>query len=245
MDKRYVITGRVQRIEFSDQTFDAYVRAEPKGAAAAPIFQVRSEYRFPLAEIEKQLLDQDVSIYGWPARTNIRNMNLDMWTIYSNCAATCAMYGVDFFRIGDGTKVTPAGPTLTVARGSPTHPPVVQLSPLDAVSANAAVLTGKVLEAKSYERGFEFVVEEITRKPMSRVGQPRPGTIWTVYFIPVAPGIMPTGDTGRRWIGRTVTFSEAGPVRVRVIQNGPSSNAPIKDCESDCKLASSDILAFD
>ena len=240
MNQSYTISGRVQRVEFSDRTFDAYVLTEARGPAPASLYQVRSEYRFPRADVEKQLLDQNVSVTGWPARANIRNMNLDVWSIYSNCAATCAMYGATF-TLGDGTRVTPAGAELAVPPLYPPRPP-----PGFANNSNGVVLVGKVTAARGSGEGIELVVEEISRKPTEVVGASRPGTIWTVYVRPAAPGMWPIGDTGRRWIGHTGTFS--GRTSMRITQPGPGPvviMSMMKDCEKDCELSTSDAMSFD
>ena len=53
--QHYSIAGRVQRIEFSEHVFDAYVLADPTGPAPGRLFQVRSEYRFSREEIARRL----------------------------------------------------------------------------------------------------------------------------------------------------------------------------------------------
>jgi hypothetical protein len=230
--RQYVIEGRVQRIAFSDHVFDAYVLTEPTGPVPGRLFQVRSEYRFPPAEIEKQLLNQVVAVKGWPARKNI-SMDLDTWSIYSNCEATCAMYGADFMR-DDRVRITPAGDQLTppVSSGS------LFLQPSGWALDNNLVLTGKVKEVDGYGAGIKLVVEEISRAPTPSAGS-RPGTVWSVYFTPETPGALPMAATvrARRWVGRTLTFSGI-PVE-------SSSGRIAQECEKDCQLQTSDAMAFD
>ena len=250
MNRTYAIQGKVERIEFSDRTFDAYVLTAAKGPVPASLYQVRSEYRFPRADIEKELLGQDVRIAGWPARSNIKNMNLDVWTIDSNCAATCAMYGMDFMRSGDVTRITPDGAALTFPVRSRGLPPGPIVMPPD--SNEVLILTGKVTAARPYGLGFELVVEEISRGPVSRAGKTRPGTVWTVLVLPPASDVSLTGNatmnSGSAWIGRTATFTRTNP-RSQVI-GAPGAPPRIipdgsEDCERNCSLMTTNIMTFD
>jgi beta-lactamase regulating signal transducer with metallopeptidase domain len=269
MNQRYAVQGRVQRIEFSDHVFDAYVLTQAMGPIPPSLFQVRSEYRIPRADLEKQLLDKDVQVSGWPARANFRNVDLSVWTIYSNCAATCAMYGTDFIRVDpapDGrpavsTKVMPVGESLAlesmaVFRRQSNIPPVFGRPMAAAVRWSSAggepafvnsrlVLLGKVTKAESYGTGVKLTVEEISRKSAPLVGM-GPGAVWTVYLTPPAPDILPIGlNGGGRWVGHTVTFS--GTAWTKVVQSAPASlvTNSLEDCERECDLFTSDAQAFD
>lgn len=93
--------GKVQRLEFGERSFDVYVETEGWGGNPDWLYQVRSEYRHPRAEIERLLLNQTVSVAGWLSR-------LPPDSLY---ASPTGVYGTEF-QLVDGRKIWPAGDRL-------------------------------------------------------------------------------------------------------------------------------------
>src|SRR5690606_32595710 len=87
--------------EFGDRTFDVYVETKGWGGHPDWLYQVRSEYRHPRAEIEKLLLNQTISVAGW-----LRRLQLD--EVYQS---PTGVYGTEF-QLTNGRKVWPAGEKL-------------------------------------------------------------------------------------------------------------------------------------
>lgn len=93
--------GKVERIEFSDRMFDAYVRSEPRGGAPGAVYQIRAESRFPTGQVEQLLLDKTIVAAGWPGRAKDGTV----------CETGCGLYATDI-ELPDGSKLTPNGATL-------------------------------------------------------------------------------------------------------------------------------------
>ncbi|HEV7692574.1 MAG TPA: M56 family metallopeptidase [Hyphomonadaceae bacterium] len=240
LGQTYIIEGKVQSIRFSDRILDAYVVTPANGLVPGRVFQVRTEYRFPRADIEKQLLNQVVLVKGWPAQANLAGVDLDVWSTYSKCETGCAMYGKDFTR-EDGSKVAPAEDQLLPEPLS-TDPFFVRL-PTQMTRDTGVTLTGKVKESSSFDWGVELVVEETSRTPAPFAG-PLPGTVWKIHFKPEgfdpnASNLLPWSDISkaRSWIGRTVTFSgTAGP---------DSGSSNVRTCETNCRLLARNAMVFE
>ncbi len=107
-----MIQGVVQRIEFGERAFDAYVQLPTLFGVPGQLYQVRSEYRFPRADIEKQLKGKTVYVAGWSAKTSMS----------TTCASPCGLYATDI-RLGTGEIISPAGEKLvTKADGAAAVP---------------------------------------------------------------------------------------------------------------------------
>jgi hypothetical protein len=99
--KPQMVRGKVERIEFSDRTFDAYIRAESRGVIPGRLYQARSEYRFPKADIERELLNKTIVATGWRAREGINTF----------CDPVCGLYANNL-QFPDQSRLTPAGARL-------------------------------------------------------------------------------------------------------------------------------------
>ncbi len=96
-----VVRGKVERIEFHDGMFDAWIRSASYGPLQDRLHQVRSEYRFPRAEIERVLLNQTVTAIGWRARENVN----------THCDPVCGVYATEF-ELPNKARVLPASERL-------------------------------------------------------------------------------------------------------------------------------------
>jgi beta-lactamase regulating signal transducer with metallopeptidase domain len=99
--RQTLFQGKVRRVEFGDRSFDVYVETKGWGGHPDWVYQVRSEYRHPRAEIEKLLLNQTISVAGWLGRLPIDQ-------VYES---PTAVYGTEF-QLADGRKMRPAAEKL-------------------------------------------------------------------------------------------------------------------------------------
>jgi len=99
--RQTLLQGKVKRIEFGDRTFDVYVETKGWGGHPDWLYQVRSEYRHPRAEIERLLLNQTVSVAGWLGRLKLDEVH----------ESPTGVYGTEF-QLVNGRKLWPAGEKL-------------------------------------------------------------------------------------------------------------------------------------
>lgn len=192
--------GKVKRIAFGDRVFDMFVETKGWGGSPDWIYQVRSEYRHPRAEIEKLLRDTTVSVAGWLPRIAADQV----------FESPTAVYGTDF-QLADGRKVWPAGeqlltPAMANANASlnidapradpdklPWIPPGFTLKS-ETFDMNAPVeIDGKVIRADAEG----WWVEVIGFAPASTPGA-KAGAVWRV----IGGGKDKQGDVGRRMTAR-------------------------------------------
>lgn len=175
------IWGAVESLDFSDRTFDAWVRVPGQIGLPDVRYQVRSEYRHPRAAIEKALAGQSVYVSGWRARGGAEG----------GCAPVCGLYAVGF-RVGD-TIVSPAAETLL---GAPDKEPTtsglgvpLRLGVFNAVADPGAPMTifGTVLRIEGDPQGEDaaLMVEIYGAEPVDTPGG-RAGTEWRVVGMPFA-----------------------------------------------------------
>ncbi len=203
--KSYLIRGTVERIEFGERTFDAYVRTEPRGPIPGSLFQVRSENRFTRAEVEAQLLKRVVTIAGWRTRGAATGADREMWPngpMEAACDAVCGLYGTDFELPGK-LRLTPAGAELLSqpARYDPDTIPLVPsgyAAVAEIADRNAPLtLTGRITRLEDGSPNAAFFVEATRVSPASVLGA-EPGTLWRVVALEYRPE--------PNWIGATVTL---------------------------------------
>jgi beta-lactamase regulating signal transducer with metallopeptidase domain len=143
--------GRVERIEFSDRTFDAYVRTAAQGLVPSRLMQVRSAYRYPRADIEREIMGKPVSVSGWAARTHAG--------FY--CSPVCGMYSETILvgtQPGPWVRVTPDGPELAtplqVVNGRLQAPlPPLRILPLKRERLQVTTGAGNRLVDRYFEPG--------------------------------------------------------------------------------------------
>ncbi|HEX5008146.1 MAG TPA: DUF6152 family protein, partial [Hyphomonadaceae bacterium] len=179
-----MVRGAVERIEFSDKTFDAYVRSQSQGPLPARLYQVRSEYRFPREDIERELLNKTVVVTGWRAREGINTF----------CDPVCGIFAMSF-QVPGASGVTPSGAQLTPAYAQrPRGPLFLSIADLTA----PITITGKVLRYVRDAAGEnpQLWIETTSVTPGSTFGS-APGTTWVVAGYPF--------DASDDWLNHTVT----------------------------------------
>jgi beta-lactamase regulating signal transducer with metallopeptidase domain len=185
--------GTVERIEFAEPMFDAYVRARPNGGVPGAVYQVRSEYRFPRADIEQQLLNKTVVVAGWPSKTGGDTV----------CETGCGLYATDI-QLAGGASFTPTRETLVSApqpkpafRDEPGVPPTIMPGMFERIDRmNRFDMTAPItIEGRIVSQDSEGVVVEAQRfEPASAPGA-RPGTLWRVASDWASSGIDSVGLT--------------------------------------------------
>ncbi|HVY90207.1 MAG TPA: hypothetical protein VG942_15150, partial [Hyphomonadaceae bacterium] len=162
------------RVEFGDTVFDVYVETTSLYVGAPQIYQVRSEYRHPRAEMEKVLQPgRYISVAGWQGK-----ISLDEFY-----QSPIALYATDF-RLANGKELRPSGKTL-IADASPTPPAdpdkLPWLPPGYGVDTNVfdmdapVVIDGKIVRTDA----DGYWVEVVGFDPASTPGA-RKGAIWHV-----------------------------------------------------------------
>src|SRR5690606_23425889 len=91
-----LMTGKVQRVEFGDSTFDIWMQTQGYGVDPGVLYQVRSEYFLPRADIEARLRDQSIVASGWSARGDYHGV----------CSPVCGMYA-EMMWLENGTPLRP------------------------------------------------------------------------------------------------------------------------------------------
>jgi lipopolysaccharide transport protein LptA len=111
-----VMSGKVQRLEFGNQTFDVWLQAKGYGPDPGLLYQVRSEYFVPRADIEARLLNQEIVVSGWPARGDSHGL----------CSPVCGIYA-EMMWLENGSSLKPGSnrpisppPVAPAAQPSPT-----------------------------------------------------------------------------------------------------------------------------
>lgn len=203
--KSYLVRGTVERIEFGERTFDAYVRMGARGPVVGGVFQVRSENRFPRAEVEAQLLKQVVTIAGWRTKGAATGADHEMWEggpLEAACDNVCGLYGTDFV-LPNGKQLTPTGARLVSepARYDPDALPVVPAGYTEVAAVadrNAPLtLTGRIVRWDASHPRTGFFVEGRRVDPGSASGAELVALWRTVILdMPLDPD----------WIGATVTL---------------------------------------
>jgi hypothetical protein len=202
--------GTVQRLEFSDRMFDAYVQAPAINGVPGPLFQVRSEYRFSRADIEQRLLNKEISVAGWLSKTQNGAV----------CETSCGLYATDI-ALPEGTRLTPAGDALTSPprkdfRNEPGTPPTIMPGHFDYIDRmNPFDATAQItIEGKVVRLDDQGLWVEAQRFEPTSVPGAKPGTTWRV----VTPYFVKDPQT----IGKTIT------VRGFLPQN--------KSCQPNCSM---------
>jgi hypothetical protein len=185
-----LIHGKVQRLDFGARVFDAYVATNPRGAQPSQVYQVRSEYLLPRADIEALLQGKEITVGGWPSRT----------AADAPCDEACGLYGMDIQMPGVG-RITPAGKKLVADASTslPTPPrddtafPFVApgLAELNALVDESAPLTlkGKLLRFEGSGLDTVTWVEVEDVQPATPGG--KRGAQWRV--LGGNPNIAPVG----------------------------------------------------
>jgi beta-lactamase regulating signal transducer with metallopeptidase domain len=195
--KAATVRGTVQRLEFSDRMFDAYLRVSGAGGQPGALYQVRSEYRFPRADIERQLLNKTIVVAGWPSKTNGDTV----------CETGCGYYATDI-ELPDRTRLTPMGDALVSTlkpafRNEPGVPPTIMPGHFDYMDSMDVfdVTTPVTIEGKIVRQDNEGILVEAQRfEPVSVPGA-KPGTLWRVFWRAAVAGQPPWRDAA----GRTIT----------------------------------------
>ncbi len=174
------VLGKVERIEFADRTFDAYVRA----TANSRLYQVRSEYSFPRAEIERALMNKTIQVGGWSARQ----------TLGTFCDPVCGMYA-SRIEFEDRTTLEPMGDKLLGGSAYLQRPRgdfFMAISDLDA----PITVTGKITRyiPDQGNNTAQLWLEATAVSPATTTGA-QPGTKWVVSGFPF--------DPADDWIGKT------------------------------------------
>ncbi|HEV7694250.1 MAG TPA: M56 family metallopeptidase [Hyphomonadaceae bacterium] len=186
LSKMAVVVGTVKRIEFSDRgVFDIHVEGPQRGSSAAPVYQVRSEYNVPRADIRDRLLNQTILAAGWPGKAPADAI----------CETNCGLYATDIAFEG-GSRFTPMGERLVSppaqyywnaddSNGAP------MLSPAffgNAYNSSAQVMEGwdiaapVMIEGKIVRRDDEGVWVEAQKAEPATMAGAKPGTLWRVIY---------------------------------------------------------------
>lgn len=208
--KQGAVHGVVTRIEFGERMFDAYVQTRGAGPVPGRVFQVRAEYRFARADIEKQLLGKTVTVAGWAprgsgaARDRMVRAEVDrqqrgqpsavgLWAPVTvrflappgegaeECDTNCAFFGVDF-ELPGRVKLAPAGAKL-IADPKPYDP-----DPLP------AVIPGQAENLELYDYGAPLTLKGVVTRFEA---VPVPGQSWldNRFWVEVRD-IVPAGTQG-------------------------------------------------
>lgn len=225
------VRGKVERIEFSDRTFDAYIRAESRGAVPGKLYQARSEYRFPKADIERELLNKTIVASGWRAREAIDTF----------CDPVCGLYANDI-QFPDRSRLTPAGGKLV-------EPSPLILRPrgdyyLSLADFSAPItLKGKITRYVPNTLGYDnpqLWIEATGVSPETTFGS-KAGAVWVVSAFPFEPhdNYDPTGATRElrsqaaqataRVADLAKRFGQAHPEMVKANQEKAALEARIAD----------------
>jgi hypothetical protein len=215
--------------------FDAYVQQETVGPVSGALYQVRSEYRFPRAEIEKQLVGKTIAVAGWTV--GIMPGKPTNKIAPPACETVCGLYGSDF-TLADGTKLTPAGATL-VADASTFDPGAVPVVTRDTAhrlanydSSAPLTLTGVVTKSSSGP----------TRDAIQE------GKLW-VRVTDMVPADTPGGAAGGVWVidGWKQVLNSPGTFEAYVGRKVEITgfNARDKTCKADCIMTAEQITVKD
>ncbi|MDP3737704.1 MAG: M56 family metallopeptidase [Hyphomonadaceae bacterium] len=183
-----MVRGKVERIEFSDRTFDAYIRSESRGAIPGRLYQARSEYHFPKADIERELLNKAVVATGWRAREGINTF----------CDPVCGLYATGW-EFSDRSRLTPAGTTLVTPSpylGQPRGDILMSIADFDA----PITLNGKITRYIPNVLGADnpqLWIEASGVSPETTFGS-KAGTVWVVAGFPFNPQ--------DEWVGKNVAI---------------------------------------
>lgn len=181
------VRGVVERIEFSDRTFDAYVRSESRSVLPGRLYQVRSEYRSPRADVERVLLNKTVTVAGWRARESINTF----------CDPVCGVFAMTF-QLEDTSAVTPAGAQLlspSPYAQRPRGPLFLSIADLTAPITVSGRVIRYVRDAK--DENPVLWIEATSVSPASTFGS-TPGTTWVIAGFPF--------DASDDWLNHNVTI---------------------------------------
>ena len=221
--KPAVVRGTVERIQFHDGMFDAWIRSETRGPVPGQLYQVRSEYRFPRADIERELLNKTVVASGWRARENIN----------THCEPVCGMYATEF-EFPNKARLTPSGDPLN--RGLALAPVVMRLVSDPMPDAPAAFRDLFDWNAPLTIEGRITKVESSGAKVSGPGDRNLADIIW-VETTSVAPASTTGAKAGTMW--RVVGGGLPAPVELfiggKVTAFG--YNAKDKSCQPTCMMA--------
>jgi beta-lactamase regulating signal transducer with metallopeptidase domain len=230
LSKTAAIRGVVKRIEFSDRgVFDIYVEDARRGGPG-PVYQVRSEYSFPRAEIEDRLMNQEILVAGWPSK---------MAAADSICETECGLYATDI-AFESGARLTPMGDRLVSPGstgqeywtwdGSNGQPKLQSTYFSNAYNSSGQVMEGwdvaapVTIEGKIVRRDDEGVwIEAQKFEPASMVGA-KPGTLWRVVYPDLSPPLPSNGRT-TQWISERIAL-EGQTITVRGLMSVDKSCKP-------------------
>jgi hypothetical protein len=230
----WTIYGVVTRIEFGDRMFDAYVQEESVGPVPGALFQVRSEYRFPRADIEKQLVGKTVAVAGWAVKM-LPGKPVNQ-VVPRACDTVCGIYGSDF-TLADGPKLTPAGATL-----------VTDAAAIDSIGV-PVVTPDAAHRLANYDYGAPLTLTGVvTKVEGTDMGRFYDNKLW-VRVSDMAPAGTPGGTAGRVWVidGWRQVLSGPGTFEAYVGRTVEITgfNARDKSCKPDCIMAGEQITIKD
>jgi hypothetical protein len=183
-----MVRGKVERVEFSDRTFDAYIRSEARSALPSRLYQVRSEYRFPRADIERALLDKTVVASGWRARDAINTF----------CDPVCGLYANDFTFL-DRSHLTPVGSELVTPSPYFQRPRGELFMSIADLSA-PVILRAKITRYVPDPAGVNpilWVESAGDTQPDTTFGA-KAGAVWVIAGFPF--------DAREDWVGKTAVI---------------------------------------
>ncbi|HEV7694565.1 MAG TPA: M56 family metallopeptidase, partial [Hyphomonadaceae bacterium] len=225
-----MIEGVVQRIEFGERTFDAYVQLRAALGVPGELYQVRSEYRFPRAEIEKQLKGKTVYVAGWPAKP-LPDMT---------CSSPCGLYATDI-RLGSGEIISPAGVQLvTKVSGATTGPRRCFRDYNSAPSRGILRCTiddgrgAPVVDVRSFETDDRFDINAPVTIDGRIVRADKAG--YWVEINAFEPANTPGAEPGKTWYVENDTPDKASYIGQHITARG--FNAKDTACKPECRMLS-------
>ena len=224
-----MIEGVVQRIEFGERVFDAWVQTPTVAGVPGALFQVRSEYRFPRADIEKLLAGKAIYVAGWRAKSPPD----------SRCVSSCGFYATDI-RLANGEIITPAGEKLMsppaaipAPRGSRACFKLYGATPANAdMSCSDDNQGSPLVDINTFERNAKYDMgAPVTIE--GRIIRADNTGCW-VELVGFEPANTPGAQVGKQWFIEGGYSDKGNEVGRRITASG--YNAKDTSCNPTCRM---------